>query len=87
MTLRFTQRQSMLDRLGDLLDALPDERAMCLEEMDGFFSALHCAPALPPMGQVIELVLGGNTEGAAGQADAPTPADDIAEIMSLAMRH
>jgi uncharacterized protein len=76
-----------LDRLGDLLNALPDERAMNLEEMDGFFSALHCAPAMPPMGQVIELVLGGTTEGGAGQADASASAEDVAEIMSLAMRH
>jgi uncharacterized protein len=76
-----------LDRLRDLLDALPDEQAMGLEEMDGFFSALHCAPAMPPMGQVIEIVLGGNAEGGAERADAPTSAEDIAETMSLAMRH
>ncbi len=76
-----------LDRLGDLLNALPDERAMSLEEADGFFSALHCAPAMPPMGQVIELVLGGNAEGGPEHADATTSAEGIAEVMSLAMRH
>ena len=76
-----------LDRLGDLLDALPDEQAMGLEEMDGFFSALHCAPAMPPMGQIIELVLGGNAEGGAAQGDASTSAEDIAELLSLTMRH
>lgn len=74
-----------IDRLNDLLDALPGERAMNLEEMDGFFSGLHCAPAMPPMGQVIELVLGGGAGPA--QADAPASAENIAEIMSLAMRH
>lgn len=76
-----------LDRLIDLLNALPDERAMSLEEMDGFFSALHCAPAMPPMGQIIDLVLGGNAERGAQQADASTSAEGIAELMSLAMRH
>jgi Uncharacterised protein family (UPF0149) len=59
-----------LDRLGDLLDALPGERAMSLEEMDGFFSGLHCAPAMPPMGQVIELVLGGHSDVGAQPVDA-----------------
>jgi uncharacterized protein len=76
-----------LARLGDLLDALPGEQAMGLEEMDGFFSALHCAPSMPPMGQVIEIVLGGNAEGRAERADAPTLVEDIAETMSLAVRH
>jgi uncharacterized protein len=76
-----------LDRLGDLLDALPGEQAMGLEEMDGFFSALHCAPSMPPMGQVLEIVLGGNTDGRSERADAPTSAADIAEVMSLAIRH
>jgi uncharacterized protein len=76
-----------LDRLGELLDALPGEQAMGLEEMDGFFSALHCAPSMPPMGQVIEVVLGGNTGGGPQPAAAPASAEDIAETLSLAMRH
>jgi uncharacterized protein len=68
-----------LDRLSDLLDALADVKAMGLEEMDGFFSALQCAPEMPPMGQVIDTVLGGQGESAS--------ADDIAEVMTLTMRH
>lgn len=76
-----------IERLSDLLDALPGERAMSVEEMDGFFSALHCAPAMPPMGQVIELVLGGRSERGAEAVDASVSPDDVAEIMSLAMRH
>lgn len=70
-----------LDRLSDLLDARADAKAMGVEEMDGFFSALQCAPELPPMGLVIDTVLRGESEGESASAD------DIVEIMTLTMRH
>ena len=33
-----------LETLGELLDQLSDDGAMNLEELDGFFAALHCCP-------------------------------------------
>jgi uncharacterized protein len=33
-----------IDDLNDILDSLPNEDAMTLEMLDGFFTALHCCP-------------------------------------------
>jgi uncharacterized protein len=72
-----------LDRLSDLLDALPSEDAMSLEGMDGFFSALICAPQAVSMGLAFEYVWG------VGSDDEPAFADaaEVSEFMGLAMRH
>ncbi len=82
MTLRAALNKPLddaeIDRLRELLDARAEAKTMGLEEMDGFFSALQCAPEMPPMGQVIDQVL--------GDAGETASADDIAEIVSLAMR-
>jgi len=72
-----------IDRLSELLDALPSADAMSLEAMDGFFSALICAPQTVSMGLVFELVLGGG----AGREPDFADAAEVSEFMSLAMRH
>lgn len=43
-------------RLGEILDSLPSEDAMNLEELDGFLAALGCAPdEVPPQDYLPEL--------------------------------
>ena len=37
-----------LETLGELLDQLSEDGTMDLEELDGFFAALHCCPQLVP---------------------------------------
>ncbi len=37
---------SDLEVLGEILDQLEADGAMCLEELDGFLAALHCSPTL-----------------------------------------
>lgn len=65
------------DRLEAILHQLPG--AMNLEEMDGFLSALICAPAIMPMGEVFVHVWGENTEFASLQ--------EAQEVTTLIMRH
>lgn len=72
-----------IDRLSDLLDVLPSPGAMSLEAMDGFFSALICAPQMVSMGLVYQLVWGGE----AAESDGFASADEVNEFMGLAMRH
>src|SRR3974390_1443559 len=47
-----------LETLGELLDQLSDDGAMDLEELDGFFAALHCCPQLVPPTEYLPEVLG-----------------------------
>lgn len=47
-----------LETLGELLDQLSDDGAMDLEELDGFFAALHCCPQLVPTAEYLPEVLG-----------------------------
>ena len=72
-----------IDRLAELLDGMPSDEAMDIETVDGYFSALHCAPTMVSMGLVIDNVLGGASESAAGEASA----DAVTECIALLMRH
>lgn len=47
-----------LETLGELLDQLSEDGAMDLEELDGFFAALHCCPQLVPAHEYLPEVLG-----------------------------
>lgn len=68
------------DRLGEILDRMPGEEVMDLEEMDGFFAALICAPALIPPSVYLRKIWGGE--------EAPfTGKDELEEFFNLAMRH
>ena len=69
--------EAELDRLGQLLSQFP--KAMDLETLDGFFSALICAPERVPMGEVLSRVWGEEAELASDR--------EAREITSLLMRH
>jgi uncharacterized protein len=47
-----------LETLGELLDQLSEDGAMDLEELDGFFAALHCCPQLILPSEYLPEVLG-----------------------------
>ncbi len=69
------------DRLAAILRHFPGEDAMNLEEMDGFFAALNCAPATAPLSEYLPEVWGGDET-------APFEgADGLEEFFNLSMRH
>jgi uncharacterized protein len=47
-----------LEVLGEFLDQLRDDGAMDLEELDGFFAALHCCPQLVMPSEYLPEILG-----------------------------
>jgi uncharacterized protein len=51
-----------LEVLGELLDQLEEQGAMDLEELDGFFTALHCAPDIVSPGEYLPEVVGDGFE-------------------------
>src|SRR5882762_4877909 len=53
-----------LEVLGELLDQLEEDGAMDLEELDGFFAALHCCPELVPPSEYLPVILGDGLENA-----------------------
>ncbi len=66
-----------LNRLAAFLGQFPG--AMNVEAMDGFFSALICAPEMVPMGEVMSRAWGEEAEFASNE--------EAQEISSLMMRH
>ena len=66
----FEENQELPDRLsdpklvllGELLDQMEVDSAMDLEELDGFFAALHCGPELVPPSEYIPEVVGDDHE-------------------------
>lgn len=68
------------ERLAEILDSIPGGDAMDLEEMDGFFAALICAPALIPPSVYLEEIWGGE--------EAPfETVEELEEFFNLAIRH
>jgi uncharacterized protein len=68
------------DRLEAILDGLPGEDAMDLEEMDGFFAALICGPVTVSPGEYLNEIW--------GEEEAPfETVEDLEEFFSLAIRH
>lgn len=68
------------DRLAFLLDRSDADDAMDLEQMDGFYAALICAPDLVPPGEYLEEIW--------GDADAPFESvEELREFLDLSMRH
>ncbi len=47
-----------LETLGELLDQLTDDGTMDIEELDGFFAALHCCPQLVPPSEYLQEIFG-----------------------------
>lgn len=62
-----------LEKLGEFLAKHYDEGAMDLEELDGFFTALHCCPDLVLPSEYLPVVLGAFMEqGFATEREAQT---------------
>jgi len=68
------------DRLEAILDSLPGEEAMDLEEMDGFFAALISGPVTVPPSMYLDEIFGGERAPLATR-------DEVEEFMDLAVRH
>ena len=51
-----------LELLGELLDQLESDDAMDLEELDGFFAALHCSPEYLMPSEYLPEIVGGEFE-------------------------
>lgn len=85
------QKPDILDRFEDpdtevleeLLDQLWEDGAMDLEELDGFFAALHCCPVLVPATEFLPEILGDASDN---KELFPTP--ETAELFfGLIMHH
>jgi uncharacterized protein len=72
-----------LDRLGDFLKSCKGGRAMNLEELDGFFSALIAGPEPVMPSEYNREVFGGEMSEAVEFASL----DEAQEILNLIMRH
>ncbi len=68
------------DRLDGLLDALGNDDAMIVEELDGFVAALACAPEPVAAAECLAEILG-LAPGDAARAEVP------AELEALVLRH
>lgn len=70
-----------LDRLGEFLDRFGDGRAMNLEELDGFFSALIAGPELVPPSEYLPQIFRGEP-----MKDAKSM-EEASEALALLFRH
>jgi uncharacterized protein len=67
------------NRFGNLLDRLPGEDAMNLEEADGFFAALICAPETVLPSEYLREIWGGGLD-----ADEPVfSRQELEELLHL----
>ncbi len=71
------------DCLSDFLDAVPDNEAMTIEEMDGFFCALIIGPDVVMPGEYLPVLLGGDP----GDSGAFATLAEAQEILGLLMRY
>lgn len=72
-----------LEVLGELLDQLEEYDAMSLEELDGFFTALHCAPDIVTPEEYLPEVVGDGFEN-----QEIFPDDDAMRLfLGLVMHH
>jgi uncharacterized protein len=83
----FTQNNPLtnaeLDRLGDFLKGCKGDRAMNLEELDGFFAALIAGPETVMPSEYYPEVFGGEMS----QTCEFGSIDEANEILGLMMRH
>jgi uncharacterized protein len=71
------------DRLSDFLDSVPDNQAMTIEEMDGFFCALIVGPDVVMPSEYLPVLLGGEP----GNTGAFRSAEEANEMLPLLMRY
>ena len=72
-----------LDRLSDVLKRFGDKRAMNLEQLDGFLSALICSPDLVPPSEYLPVIWGGDIV----LDDEFSAKPILKDFLSLIMRH
>ena len=72
-----------LDRLSDILKRFGDKRAMNLEQMDGFLSALICSPDLVPPKEYLPVIWGDDMV----LEDEFSAKSILEDFLSLIMRH
>lgn len=72
-----------LDRLGDLLENRGGDKAMNLEQLDGFFAALVVGPETVMPSEYLPEVFGGDMSNHSGFASR----DEANEFFGLMMRH
>src|ERR1035438_6953463 len=72
-----------LDRLSEVLKRFGDKRAMNLEHLDGFLSALICCPDLVPPSEYLPVIWGDNIV----LEDEFSAKPILEEFLSLIMRH
>ena len=68
-----------LDHLSEMLGRIGNNRAMNLEQLDGFLSALICGPELVPPSKYLPMIWGDRT--------VFEDASSAQEFLSLVMRH
>ena len=71
------------DRFGNLLDRLPGQDAMNLEEVDGFFTALICGPETVLPSEYLREIWGGDLDA----DEALFSRQELEELLHLVMRH
>jgi uncharacterized protein len=71
-----------LEVLGEMLDQLEDEDAMSLEELDGFFAALHCTPELVPAAEYFPEII----PNGFGNAEL-FPGEDAIQLLKDLVQH
>jgi uncharacterized protein len=72
-----------LETLAELLDQLAEDGAMDLEELDGFFAALHCCPDLVPPSEYLSEILGDGLEN----EEVISGTETAQLLMQLIMHH
>ena len=72
-----------LDRLSDVLKRFGDKRAMNLEQLDGFLSALICSPDLVPPSEYLPVIWGDDVVLENEFSAKPI----LEDFLSLIMRH
>lgn len=74
---------SELETLGEFLDQMAEDGAMDLEELDGFFAALHCCPELVPPSEYLPEILGEGLEN----GEVISGIETAQLLMQLIMHH
>lgn len=80
--LREPLSDSEYDQLSYMLDKLTSKRAMNLEMLDGFFTALVCSPDMVPPSEHLREVCGGEMGG-----EAFGDIEELQGLLDLVMRH